>query len=438
MVAMSKSALLSPYKPLLDNGNIRGEFKSNDDERGQIRIHLLHNRVSTKRAPEHARTVRKAYKHLFRNLDLSKAVWNGQWTDDTPVHDLTYDSDDSTEDKTLLSLFNDLPSPRPSFDKLFSSAYAQDTMGSLLEGNVHGLVTNMYPYQRRSAALMLQREVKPGLLIDPRLKALVDQNGAPWFCDPDDSHYARTARMYDAPRGGILAENMGLGKTLICLGLIMATRAQSSTIPPENSLNLVPVRKSTGSLLEMSAAAVNRHAVPWKDEFVFASNEGVEYTRARNAIKSQPGHYFVKSAVAPRTFRTRSVAPPLRKIFLSTTTLVVVPSNLLQQWINEINKHTETLHVLVMKDTNTALPDAVELLEYDIILFTKSRFDKEAKSGIETSPLMNVHFKRIIYDEGHTFGSASSSSPTESFVLMNTLRITARWIISGSKYTHKS
>lgn len=433
-----KSNLLAPYIPLFRNDLIRAEFKSNDDTHGQIRIYLLHARIDTRKAAlaEHAKRVHRAHKLLFRALDLSNVVWNGKWTPDTPIQSLT-DADDSEEDQTLLSLFNNLPSPNPALATLPYPCHCEDSVEALMTGNVYGLNTKMYEYQRRSAALMVQREVEPGLSIDPRLKVLEDHEGTPWYCDPDDCYYSRNPRFYDAPRGGILAENMGLGKTLICLGLILATRGQSAAIPPESSLNLIPVRKRVGSLLMISAAAINRHAVPWKDAFIYAADNGVSYTAAENAIKSQPGHYFLKPSTSSRASRNGKLRSQSRKILLSTTTLVVVPPNLLQQWINEINKHTTTLNILIMGDSKKALPTAMELLDYDIILFTKSRFDNEAKLGqLETSSLRDVHFKRLIYDEGHNFGSATSSSPTESFILMHALQITARWIISGSVYVH--
>jgi SNF2 family DNA or RNA helicase len=119
---------------------------------------------------------------------------------------------------------------------------------------------------------------------------------------------------------------------------------------------------------------------------------------------------------------------------------VVVPANLIQQWVNEIRKHTTGLSVLIMKDGKQALPPARELLTFDIILFTKSRFDKEAKLCTDdTNPegrssLRDIHFKRLIYDEGHTLGNSSNSSPTETFTLVNKLEISARWVVSGSKF----
>ena len=48
------------------------------------------------------------------------------------------------------------------------------------------------------------------------------------------------------------------------------------------------------------------------------------------------------------------------------------------------------------------------------------------------SPLKDLHFKRLIVDEGHTFGNSSSSSKTEAVSVVEFLQLSARWIVSGT------
>jgi hypothetical protein len=60
---------------------------------------------------------------------------------------------------------------------------------------------------------------------------------------------------------------MGCGKTLICLTVILATRGHFPRIPVQYQEAIYPVRRTTGSLLEMAAAAANRHLLPWKTYF---------------------------------------------------------------------------------------------------------------------------------------------------------------------------
>lgn len=70
------------------------------------------------------------------------------------------------------------------------------TEGSL--ESIPQLRTTLHPYQRRAVCVMLQRETGPGNV-----------------------------------RGGILCEDMGVGKTLECIALILATRGSVPSTPPE-------------------------------------------------------------------------------------------------------------------------------------------------------------------------------------------------------------
>lgn len=278
--------------------------------------------------------------------------------------------------------------------------------------------------------------------------------------------------MYESPNGGILAETMGLGKTLICLSLILATKHLSSEIPVEHSVGTLPIRKTTGSLVDMAAATISRHGMPWVDYFdEIKRRDGSEMTLCIEAIRRNPGHYYLPAPVPRRESRRDTGSLPPRKIFLTAATLVVVPANLVKQWQSEIKKHTTGLKVLVMTVTRPAnkkpLPPASELALYDIILFSKQRFEKESKDGgdssgrrldqsnltcqcpyigasrkrdctclkdedIYHSPLKDLHFKRLITDEGHAFGNASKKSKTEALTVIEFLQLGSRWIISGT------
>lgn len=254
----------------------------------------------------------------------------------------------------------------------------------------------------------------------------------------------QTPRTYESAQGGICAETMGLGKTLICLSLILATRDHPSRIPAEYSVGTIPVRKKAGTLVEMVASATGRLSVPWKDFFANKADDGEEMSECTKALREAPGHYFIPPLVARKS--TRSLIDPApRKIWLTCATIVVVPSNLIQQWAQEIEKHTVGLEVLIVKNGKEPLPPAKEMAEFDIILFTKPRFDQESQAGKPSpdggnnsddgryrSPLKDLHFKRLITDEGHNFGNASRSQKTEAMVVVDGLNLDARWIVSGT------
>lgn len=175
----------------------------------------------------------------------------------------------------------------------------------------------------------------------------------------------------------------------------------------------------------MAAAAAARHRAPWKQHFdVLRDETGEDYARCIRAVRSHPQMYTIP-APCQRRPRPGKAAPKARTVMLSTGTIVVCPVNLVQQWMAEISKHTKpgTLQVLTAEDDGEPLPSAESLLEYDIVLLSRSRFDKEGldfsspyldngKSGHVPyckgcpgrrcnyrSTLRDIHWKRIIVDE---------------------------------------
>jgi superfamily II DNA or RNA helicase len=303
---------------------------------------------------------------------------------------------------------------------------------------------------------MLQRETQPAQILDPRLRVIKGLNGQEWYCDLHAGTCFKEPRFYETPKGGICAENMGLGKTLICLALILATKHLSSKAPVEYSVGSTPVRKTTGSLMDMAASTIGRTGTPWKRDLSRLEFEhGYEFGRVRTALKQGAGFYWLPPATRRRQTRNPTAIPP-RQIWLTNATLVVVPANLISQWKEEIKKHTPGLNVFIVDSPKINLPSAPELADFDLILFSKPAFEKELRdkgedltstsltcldgTGIHQSdcgcfkgsPLKDLHFKRLITDEGHNFGNASKSSKTEAVIAVDSLQLDARWIVSGT------
>jgi superfamily II DNA or RNA helicase len=462
------SRTLQNYVGIHYAGWVRMEFKRQSQDCGQVRVYVLPDDVGRSVIEREEKSLRKALHSLLAQLDISNDTWIGKWSREGPMVHIDSSLDRKIQDEpSLFYLFNTLPSPKPNLD-VVTDRYANEAMYRILNSDIEGLKTEMYNYQRRSAALMLQREFNPGQIIDPRLRNVVDQRGGDWYCDVDTASCLRQPRTFEAATGGICAETMGLGKTLICLALILATRDISSQIPVEHSVGTIPVRPKTGSLLDMAAATIGRTGTSWKIELARMEADGSDFSKCRDALKRGAGHYFLPPPAPRRESRNPKIIPP-RKIWLTTATLVVVPTNLVQQWLHEIKKHTTGLKVLTMNELSTPLPSSEDLAEYDILLFSKQRFEKEATVTTETnddrfpaaprpedfrrgedwlraysehraapipvpyhSPLKDLHFKRLIVDEGHTFGNSSSSSRTEAVTVVEFLQLSARWIVSGT------
>ena len=201
---------------------------------------------------------------LLNGLDRSSPSWEGQSQSENR---LEHYSEVSRNDDSLFYLFNMIPSPaaRPS---PVSCPISNEAIQSVLESNkLRGLRTKLYPYQKRTVATMIKREVEPERVLDPRFQSLEGPTGQPFYYDRETGVLLRDQRTYEEARGGILGESMGLGKTLICLATIIATRGNWPDIPPEHSLGLLPVRSKVGSLMQMAAAALGRAQVPWYVHF---------------------------------------------------------------------------------------------------------------------------------------------------------------------------
>lgn len=234
---------------------------------------------------------------------------------------------------------------------------------------------------------------------------------------------------------------MGCGKTLICLAVILSTRGHFPRIPTEYQETHNPTRKSVGSLMQMAAATAGRFSVSWPSHFRRLREMGVNYARCEEECERHRGEYTIPSPPSRYTSRGGWMSrPPAVRLRLISGTLIIVPPNLVDHWTSEIASHTEGLQVLVLRSRHDKTPSEEELLKYDIILFARTRFEKEAGepetsrhapsvSAVE-SPLKKFHWLRIIVDEGHNVAGHGYKSSTMH--MLDQLHVERRWVVSGT------
>lgn len=428
------------------------------------RIFILPGDVGLRYIDRDNKKLLAALENLVAKVDVSSDTWNGRYTSSND--EVRFDPWASRDEGSLFYMFNKLPSPHPDASNV-KEKYAREAVEDILDPSptsaLIGLKTPLYPYQRRSAALMLQRESVSTLLLDPRLEPRTSPDGSVFYYGPRDLLFNRHPRYYEATRGGILAETMGLGKTLMCLSLILATRHHLPKVPA--AYGLPPVRDTTASLAEMAVSAINRLSVPWKVEFErirHFSHE--EMSSCVDKLVKEPPTYEIP--VEPVRWNRKTVIPRPVKKTLAATTVLVVPRNLCKQWHSEIQKHVNegVLRILLMEEPKAVLPAFSDLRNYDVILFSRNRFEMEVKDGADErgrrmvsrppscncpyigatrtvdchcvktddlyeSPLKHLHFKRLIIDEGHFF---SSSNTTAVSVAKRLITADHRWVVSGT------
>lgn len=407
-----------------------------------VRVYVLPDDVGRKFIPRSSTGLRRALKIVMSRVDPSPKAWAGEGMSDERIVNF---SPVSADDESLWYIFNTLQDPSPAVETM-RNPYAKQAMQDMLsttspyqneaeEGKtftgVLGLTTPLYPYQRRSAATMIQREVQPHQMLDPRLQSCMSPTGQEYYYDRERGSIVRGKKMYSEACGGILAETMGCGKTLICLAVILATRGHFPQIPLEYQSMQNPERPRTGSLLEMAAATAGRLSVPWKAHFDHLAEMGEVYDRCIKACETNRGSYAITPSTGRYTGRAAVESPRLAKqrIHLCSGTLIIVPPNLLDHWISEIEVHTEGLKVFTLRSTADVIQSSEELFAYDIVLFSRTRFEKEADDK-QPSPLTKLHWLRVIVDEGHNV--AGHGHKTTMTHLLDQISVERRWVVSGT------
>ena len=255
-------------------------------------------------------------------------------------------------------------------------------------------------------------ETSPGRMIDPHYIPLAEAGrpGSTYYLNTREWDIQRHPGWYDLPRGGILCEQMGVGKTLMCLALIVAT-LRTPTRPPVDSVDASPplstesfqcwpfaahnyarsqlgIHRSGQGVPSLSALCLDRlrktdtllkPSVSSSD--LDASMDGANETLEEHvpptvaAKLRQPMFYYAypNEPSCPRGVKAQRRPLPT-KMWLANTTLVVVPQILMEQWKAEIEKHVQrdTLRALEI-GAKEDVPSVQVLLQYDLILIDVAR-----------------------------------------------------------------
>ncbi len=168
-----------------------------------LRIYVLPDDVGRRFVERNNPYMRKILIKLINELDRSFGSWVGLGTPDSTEPKVEYSNDDS-----LFYLFNTLPSP-PSAPPSVSCPISNDAIKFAFDSDRIGLKTHLYPYQVRTVATMIKREVEPEKTLDPRFESLQGPLGQTFYYDREAGILLRDPRAYDEARGGILGESMG-------------------------------------------------------------------------------------------------------------------------------------------------------------------------------------------------------------------------------------
>ncbi|TGZ77496.1 hypothetical protein EX30DRAFT_366625 [Ascodesmis nigricans] len=456
-------------RELLVKGLVRLTYRMVSGTEARVRVYILPEDVRGELVLAKTGAGKGNLRKVLLAVDTSREAWEGDIVvrNRRSLFEVEKEEDESC---SLFYLFNTIPSPAPDPESPWiGEERVRERMRSVLgvtpfpecgEDGFRGLKTMPYSYQKESIAMMVQREMAPEKRMDPRLKEMVAPTGEVYYIDTDSLRIYESPVYYDDVRGGILAEEMGTGKTLMCLGLITATKGEYST-PPRGFTAVIPAPETPAhppSLLHLSLTTIRAHNVWIPDSLP---------THHTTLLHTHTPFYLSPTTLRTRSRRQSLLPPPTERIHLSACTIIVCPQNLVRQWLSEISKHVLPgfLSVCVLDQTTSVVPSIPELLKYDILLFSRNRFDREVREGsdaqgrrvpygvaracecpyigatrtpdctcfkveeVYNSPLFRVRWKRIVIDEGHFLGAGGKSRGVEVAGKLNAER---RWIVTGT------
>ena len=260
------------------------------------------------------------------------------------------------------------------------------------EAEPQGLVagTQLRPYQKQSLAFMLAAEApepEEQEQPEPRSSSSASSSKMPikvkQLLQPSASPAAAAAM-----RGGWLADEVGMGKTLVVTSLVLAHKSRAKRIADG----------------------------PFKS-FLQLSGWGGGSKAAQEAATSAADLSFRGIFTSPLAFRC---------------TVVVVNNTLVQQWADEIKKFAPGLSVRMFFGSTELKRQAMQgLRECDVLLTTPHMIGNSHHGwGSTLLGAMTVH--RVVVDEAHLLATSSMGSKLLSLQQMRTQNM---WLVSGTPFS---
>ncbi|KAJ0354923.1 hypothetical protein KNSL1_001209 [Colletotrichum chrysophilum] len=116
------------------------------------------------------------------------------------------------------------------------------------------------------------------------------------------------------------------------------------------------------------------------------------------------------------------------------TTLIVAPLSVMSNWEQQMRRHVKKEHlpsIYTYHGSNKVGKD--ELTKYQVVITSYNTLAMEGPKKSEdsvpkTSPLMQMKWRRVVLDEGHTIRNAK----TKAAIAATKLTAQSRWALTGT------
>jgi SWI/SNF-related matrix-associated actin-dependent regulator of chromatin subfamily A3 len=280
------------------------------------------------------------------------------------------------------------------------------------------ILSNLYPHQLQGLSFLVHRETDEGL---PPFWTEINERGSRVFFNSITSS-SRAQR--PAPvRGGVLADDMGLGKSIQMLSLIVAR-------PPPGVVY-----------------TVGAHRAATEQAQQMCDDQGWEGWSAADLQKACKEHKIngagSKAELVDKLRLFASAGPAAANV--NKTTLIVCPLSVMQGWADQIDAHIapHSLRYYLYSGAGRVADEAF-LRSFDIVLVSYSTLAAELangppvaagnKRGRDAGGVLGMEFHRIILDEAHSIRNRQ----TKIFQACLALKGKYRWALSGTPIQNKS